>query len=163
MKLNSICCNLDGVILIKFLSFSVLLLYLYIGHFATFPIFPSKETYKVSIYISIYKFIYIYIYIYICMYISEHKKNAHNDENRALALETLLFAIKMCTGFTTYVIWVNTKVYSVTSELTQSSSRRVSSFMDSSALLYTYNAFENSLENATVIAIEKIFNKTQTQ
>ena len=104
MKLNSICCNLDGVILIKFLSFSVLLLYLYIGHFATFPIFPSKETYKVSIYISIYKFIYIYIYIYICMYISEHKKNAHNDENRALALETLLFAIKMCTGFTTYVI-----------------------------------------------------------
>ena len=54
-------------------------------------------------------------------------------------------------------------MYSVTSESTQSSSRRVSSFKDSSALLYTYNAFENSPENATVRAIEKIFNKTRTQ
>ena len=53
MKLNSICCNLDGVFLIKFLSFSVLLFYLYIGHFATFPTFPSKETYKVYLYIYI--------------------------------------------------------------------------------------------------------------
>ena len=41
----------------------------------------------------------------------------------------------MCTGFTTDVIWVDTKVYSVTSEPTQNSSRRVSSFKDSSALL----------------------------
>ena len=40
-------------------------------------------------------------------------------------LETLFLAIKMCTGFTRYVIWVNTKMYSVTSEPTQSSSRRV--------------------------------------
>ena len=77
MKLNSICCNLDGVILIKFLSFSVLLLYLYIGHFATFPIFPSKETYKVSIYISIYKFIYIYIYIYIYVCIYRNTRKMH--------------------------------------------------------------------------------------
>ena len=30
-----------------------------------------------------------------------------------LLLETLLFAIKMCTGFTIDVIWVNTKVWSV--------------------------------------------------
>ena len=37
----------------------------------------------------------------------------------------LLLAIKMCTGFTTGVMWVNSKVYSVTSEPTQSSSRRV--------------------------------------
>ena len=80
---------------------------------------------------------YIYTYIGIYIYISEHKKNAHNDGNEALSLilETLLLAIEMCTGFTTYVNWVNTKVYSVTSEPTQSSSRRVSSFKDSSALL----------------------------
>ena len=47
----------------------------------------------------------------------------------------LLLAIKMCTGFTTDVVWVNTKVYSVTNEPTQSSSGAVSSFTDSSALL----------------------------
>ena len=34
-------------------------------------------------------------------------------------LETLLLAIKMCTGFTTDVIWVNTKVYSVTTNSEQ--------------------------------------------
>ena len=50
-------------------------------------------------------------------------------------LETLLLAMKMCTGFTTDVVWVNTKMYGVTSEPTQSSSRGVSSFKDSSALL----------------------------
>ena len=50
-------------------------------------------------------------------------------------LETPLLAIKMCTGFTTDVIWVNTKVYSATSKPTQTSSRRLSSFKDSSALL----------------------------
>ena len=32
-------------------------------------------------------------------------------------LESLLLAIKMCTGFTTDVIWVNTRVCSVTSRL----------------------------------------------
>ena len=47
----------------------------------------------------------------------------------------LHLAIKMCTGFTTDVVWVNTKVYSVTNEPTQSSSGAVSSFTDSSALL----------------------------
>ena len=31
----------------------------------------------------------------------------------------LLLAIKMCTGFTTDVVWVNTKVYSVTNEPTR--------------------------------------------
>ena len=72
---------------------------------------------------------YIYTYIGIYIYISEHKKNAHNDGNEALSLilETLLLAIEMCTGFTTDVIWVNTKMYSFTSEPTQSSGRRVSS------------------------------------
>ena len=50
-------------------------------------------------------------------------------------IETLLLAIKMCSGFTTYVIWMNTRFYSVTSEITQSSRRRVSSFKDLSALL----------------------------
>ena len=39
----------------------------------------------------------------------------------------------MCNGFTTDVIGVNTKMYSVTSESTYSSSRCVSSFKDSSA------------------------------
>ena len=50
-------------------------------------------------------------------------------------LETLVFDIKMSTVLTTDVIWVNTKVYSVNSEPTQISSRRVSSFKDLSALL----------------------------
>ena len=52
-------------------------------------------------------------------------------------LETLLLAIKMCTGFTTDIIEVNTIVCSVTSEPTQRSSRRVSSFKDSLVLLTT--------------------------
>ena len=43
----------------------------------------------------------------------------------------------MCTDFTTYIIWVNTKVCSFISEPTQSSTRRVSSFKDSSMLLTT--------------------------
>ena len=66
---------------------------------------------------------YIYTYIGIYIYISEHKKNAHNDGNEALSLilETLLLAIEMCTGFTTDVIRVNTKVFN------SEQSRRVSS------------------------------------
>ena len=44
-------------------------------------------------------------------------------------------SLMMCTGFTTDVAWVNRKVYSITREPNQSSSRRVSSFKDSSALL----------------------------
>ena len=50
-------------------------------------------------------------------------------------LETLVVDIKICNVFTTDVIWVNTKVYSVTSKPTQTGSRRVSYFKDSSALL----------------------------
>ena len=50
-------------------------------------------------------------------------------------LENLLLAIKMCTGFPTDITWVNTKVYSVFSKPAQSSSRCVSFFKDSSALL----------------------------
>ena len=45
-------------------------------------------------------------------------------------LETLLLAIKMCTGFTTDAKWLNTKVYRVTSEPTKSSSRWISPFKD---------------------------------
>ena len=45
---------------------------------------------------------------------------------------------EMCTGFTTDVIWMNTKVYSVTSEPTYGSSRRIFSFKDASALLNNY-------------------------
>ena len=50
-------------------------------------------------------------------------------------LETLLLAIKMCTGFTTDAKWLNTKVYRVTSEPTKSSSRWISPFKDWSMLL----------------------------
>ena len=41
----------------------------------------------------------------------------------------------MSAGFTTNVIWVNTRVCNVTSEPTQCSSKRVSSIKDSSAQL----------------------------
>ena len=44
-------------------------------------------------------------------------------------------SIRMCTGFTKDVVQVNTKVYSVTREPNHSSSRRVSSFKNSSVLL----------------------------
>ena len=58
------------------------------------------------LYILLY-ILYIYIYIHI-IYISEHKQNAHNDRNRAQHLkrlfETLFFAIKKRTGFSTDVI-----------------------------------------------------------
>ena len=78
--------------------------------------------------------------IYIYTYISEHKQNAHNDGNRAQPLkqlfETLFLAIKKRTGFTRCYT-VEHKVCSVTSEPTQSSSRRVSSLKDSSVLLTT--------------------------
>ena len=50
-------------------------------------------------------------------------------------LETLLRGIRMRTGFTAYVIWTNTKVCSVINEPNQDSSRCVSFFKDSSALL----------------------------
>ena len=50
-------------------------------------------------------------------------------------LETLLLAIKMCTGFTTDAKWLNTKVYRVTGEPTKSSSRWISPFKDWSMLL----------------------------
>ena len=56
-------------------------------------------------------------YVYIYVYMSEHKQNEHNDGNRAQPLKrllkTLFLAIKKSTGFTTDVIWVNTKVCSV--------------------------------------------------
>ena len=62
----------------------------------------------------IFHFIYIYIYIYI-LYISERKQNAHNDGDRAQLLKRLLeilfVAIKKWTGFTTGVIYWNTKCH----------------------------------------------------
>ena len=62
-------------------------------------------------------------------------------------LENLVVDIKMCTVLTTDVIWVNTKVYSVNSEPTQISSRRVSSFKDLSALL------NNSMVNLSEVLL----------
>ena len=50
-------------------------------------------------------------------------------------LETLLLVIRTCSGLTKDVVWVKTKVCSVTSEPTNLSRRRVLSFNDSSALL----------------------------
>ena len=62
------------------------------------------------------------IYIHLYIYISEHKQNAHNDGNKAQPLKwllkTLFLTIKKCTSFTTDVIWVNTRVCCVTSDLT---------------------------------------------
>ena len=88
-----------------------------------------------------YLYIYTYIYMCVCVCVSEHKQNAYNDGNRAQPLKwllkTLFLAIKKCTGFTIDVIWVNTKVCSVTIEPTQSSSWRVSTLEDSSVLLAT--------------------------
>ena len=55
-------------------------------------------------------------------------------------LEALLLAIKMCTGFTTDVIWMNTNVCSVTKKPFQGSSRCVSFYKDSSALLNKHNS-----------------------
>ena len=52
---------------------------------------------------------------------SEHKQNAHDDGSRAQSLKrlsktlVLAIAMKKCTGFTTDIIWLNTKVCSVTS------------------------------------------------
>ena len=66
----------------------------------------------------------IYIYTYISIYI--YIKSSGSTFKRIL--ETLLLALKMCTGF-------NTKVGSLAREPTQSCSRRVSSFKDSTALL----------------------------
>ena len=59
------------------------------------------------------------------IYIGIDTKNAHNDGNRApfkLPLAARLLVIKMCTGVSKEVILANTKVHSVTSETTQSSS-----------------------------------------
>ena len=58
---------------------------------------------RIYIYICIY-FIYMYIYIYIYIYIYTQIKT-QNDGNRNS--ETLLLAIKMCTGFTTDGICMN--------------------------------------------------------
>ena len=72
------------------------------------------------------------------IHLSEYKENKRNHGNSSAfnqLLETLLLAIKMCSGSTTDRIWVNEKGRSVTSEPGQSSSRRVSSFEESSALL----------------------------
>ena len=53
----------------------------------------------------------------------------------------------MYTGFTRDVLWVNKKVYSVTSKPSQTSNRRVSSFKDSSALQ------NNSVVNLSEVAL----------
>ena len=91
------------------------------------------------LYITVTYCIYIYIYPHTHIFISKHKQNAHNDGNRAQPLKwllkTLFVAINKCTGFTTDVIWVRTKVCSVISEPTQSSSRRTLPLKDSSVLL----------------------------
>ena len=79
------------------------------------------------------------IYLYVCIYIYRNSRKLHMTIETELylkrLLETLLLAMKRCTGFTIDVIWVNKNVCSITSEPTQSSSRHISSFKDLSALL----------------------------
>ena len=60
-----------------------------------------------SIYLSIYLYIYIYIYIYTGTKSKCTKRWKQSSVNKQL-LETPFLAIKMCTGFTADVIWMNT-------------------------------------------------------
>ena len=73
-------------------------------------------------------------------------------------LETLLVAIKMCTGFTTDVIWANTKEGSVTSDSNQSSSRRVSSLRDSSVLFNIWGVNFITVMSFYMLAVSQIRN-----
>ena len=73
-------------------------------------------------------------------------------------LETLLVAIKMCTGFTTDVIWANTKEGSVTSDPNQSSSRRVSSLRDSSVLFNIWGVNFITVMSFYMLAVSQIRN-----
>ena len=84
-----------------------------------------------------FKFIYIYIYTRTQAKYTEQWKQSSAFKQ---LLETLFLTIKKCTGFTIDVIWVNTKMCSVTSIPTQSSSRHISSLKDSfvlDILIYT--------------------------
>ena len=81
-------------------------------------IYIYRERERETLFLAIKKCIYIYIY-------------------RERERETLFLAIKKCTSSTTDVIWVNSKVCSVASEPTQSSSRRVSALKNSSVVLTT--------------------------
>ena len=84
-----------------------------------------------------YIYIYIYIYLYIYIYIGTQSKCTKRwKQSSAIKqlLETLFLAIKMCTDFTTDVLNEH-NVSSAPSEPSQGSSRNVSSFKDSSALL----------------------------
>ena len=60
---------------------------------------------------------------------------AHSNGSGAHLLEVLLLTMGVCAGFVADVIWMSTGMCGVTSEPTQNSSRCVSSFKDSSALL----------------------------
>ena len=98
--------------------------------------------YYVYIYVYVYMYIY-YVFIYIYIYISEHNQNAQNDGNRAQPLNSFHSHSVPRHGD---VHWFHHGCYmdehnlcGLTSEPSQSSSRRHMSFKDSSALLNNFN------------------------
>ena len=80
-------------------------------------------------------FVSLFLSLFLCLSLSLSISLEGNSSTFKWLLETLLLAIKMCTGFTTDAKWLNTKVYHVTSEPTKSSSRWISPFKDWSMLL----------------------------
>ena len=59
-------------------------------------------------YIYIYIYIHIHVYLYIFYWSSLHKKMKIEFSNKQLSETQFLVSIKMCTGSTTDVIWLNT-------------------------------------------------------
>ena len=70
-------------------------------------------------------------------------------------LETLFFAITICTRFITDVIWINSKVCNVTNEASQSSGWRVSSFKGSSWLVNIYGV--NFTKSGAILIASTLF------
>ena len=71
----------------------------------------SNSFLHLSIYLSIYLSISLSLYIYIYIYIrtqSKYTKRWKQSSDIKQLLITLLLAIKMCTDFTTDVVWMNT-------------------------------------------------------
>ena len=70
-------------------------------------------------------------------------------------LETLFFAIAICTRFITDVIWINSKVCNVTNEASQSSGWRVPSFKGSSWLVNIYGV--NFTKSGAILIASTLF------
>ena len=70
-------------------------------------------------------------------------------------LETLFFAITICTRFITDVIWINSKVCNVTNEASQSNGWRVPSFKGSSWLVNIYGV--NFTKSGAILIASTLF------